>query len=76
MDFLHDEAFPAILKKDYYKFIQSRGELMIKLGKRIPWKDLLHLTDQDFCKELEISLNQLKIEGLKSGNTFVGNMRM
>lgn len=49
-----DKAFPAVLAFKYAEFVRARGELMFKnpAGKRLPWADVLKMTDDEFVAQI------------------------
>jgi hypothetical protein len=49
--------FPAILNYNYAATIRPRGELMLKVGRILPWKDVLPLDDEEFCNLLAVGLD-------------------
>ena len=63
MEFRSDKAFPAILAFQYGPFIRARGELLIRKEKeqaRIPWTEVMKLSDQEFCDQLKLPLEDLR----------------
>lgn len=65
MNFKTDPSFPAILMFNYNETIRPRGEamrnvkiLILKTGKIYPWKEVLYLSDLEFCNKINLSFEK------------------
>ena len=59
--------FPEILNKDYYKFIQARGEIMVKSKNVRKFEEIYWLSDKQFLEYMGVSENQWQVELNKTG---------